>query len=264
MTTVGILGATGRMGQALVARVAAAEDLVLGAAVVRPGSPDVGRELFDVRLDDTPDRAAAACDVLIDFTLPMALEANLSAAMAHGTPMVIGTTGLNAGQDRAVAEAAERLALVHAANYSSGVTLLRRLAAIAAGALDATYDVEILEAHHRHKQDAPSGTALALGEAVAAARGVTLEACGVYAREGITGPRQSGEIGFQALRGGDIVGEHTVMLAGDGERMEISHRASSRDTFASGALRAARWLIGKPAGRYDMEDVLGLRSPSAE
>ncbi len=267
MISVGILGAGGRMGQALVAEVAGADDLALAAACVRPDSEQLGQDAglqcgvgaLGVRLAADPAQAAEHCDVLIDFTLPDALEANLAAAVAAGTPIVIGTTGLDAAREAALAKAASRVPLVHAANYSSGVTLLRRLAAIAAGALADDYDVEILEAHHRAKRDAPSGTALALGESVAAARGVDLQTKAVRARDGITGARRAGDIGFQTLRGGDIVGEHTVLFAGDGERIELTHRASSRHTFARGALRAARWLVGRSAGRYDMEDVLGLR-----
>ena len=272
MTAVAILGATGRMGRSLVGLVAAAEDLRLVAATARAGSDWVGRDAgecaacgrLDVALGDSPGAAAAVADVLVDFTLPEALEANLAAAVASATPLVIGTTGLDAAAEAAVERAAAQVPLVHAANYSSGVTLMRRLVETAAAALDDDYDVEILDAHHRHKRDAPSGTAWALGESVARGRDVALETRAVVARDGITGARQPGSIGFQALRGGDIVGEHTVMLAGEGERLEITHRASSRATFARGALRAARWVIGRRPGRYDMDDVLGLTRRAGE
>ncbi len=258
MTRVGILGANGRMGQVLTRLVTEASDLTLAAAVVREGSElqDRGGELPVL----TDARAAARqSDVLIDFTLPAGLSAHLDAAVDTDTPIVIGSTGLDAAGLAAVDAAALRIPLVYAANYSSGVTLLRRLAALTAAALDEDFDVEILEAHHRNKQDAPSGTALALGESVATGRGVSLAEQAVYTREGITGARERGSIGFQTLRGGDIVGEHTVLFAGDGERVELTHRASSRETFARGALRAGRWLIGQAPGRYDMEDVLGLK-----
>lgn len=268
MTTVGILGASGRMGRALVAAVAQEDNLALGAATLRPGHSALGEDAgtfvgvgaLDVPLTEDRAGAAAAVDVLIDFTLPAALQQNLDAAIRAGTPVVIGTTGLDADAEAALNAAALQIPLVQAANYSSGVTLMRRLVELAAGALGDDYDVEILEAHHRLKKDAPSGTALALGEAIANARGVDLAEQAVRSRDGHPGERPVGAIGFQTLRGGDIVGEHTVMLAGQGERIELTHRASSRDTFARGALRAARWLVDQPPKRYDMEDVLGLHA----
>ena len=266
MTAVAILGAAGRMGRTLIERVAAAEDLRLVGATVRADSEWIGRDAgdiagcgcLDVALTDAPGDAAAAAAVVVDFTLPDALEANLAAAMAAGTPVVIGTTGVDAAGEKAIRRASAQIPIVYAANYSSGVTLLRRLVQTAAAALGDDYDVEIMEAHHRDKRDAPSGTAWALGESVARGRGVRLEDYAIQARDGIVGERPAGAIGFQALRGGDIVGEHTVMLAGDGERLELTHRASSRATFARGALRAARWAVERPAGLYDMDDVLGL------
>jgi len=269
MTSVGILGADGRMGRALIRKLADEMDLQLGAAVVPPGSERVGDDAGElagsgrlgIALIDSPQEAARHCEVLVDFTLPEALDANLAAALAQGVPLVIGTTGLSGSQQAAIQQASGTVPLVQAANYSSGITLMHQLVAMAARALGEDYDVEIVEAHHRHKQDAPSGTALALGETAAAARSVSLDTRGVRSRDGITGARQPGDIGFQTLRGGDIVGEHTVMLAGDGERIELTHRASSRDTFAMGALRAARWLMGQKPGLYNMEDVLGLRHP---
>ncbi|MFM9817147.1 UNVERIFIED_CONTAM: 4-hydroxy-tetrahydrodipicolinate reductase [Spiribacter pallidus] len=264
---VGILGAGGRMGRTLVQLVAESKDLALGAATVEPGSPWVGCDAGElagagqagVAVVDDPMAAAQAADVLVDFTLPAALPGNLAAVEATTTPIVIGTTGLDSDDVARLDAVAARVPLVQAANYSSGVTLMRHLARVAAGALGDDYDIEIVEAHHRHKQDAPSGTARALGESVAAGRGVALEDRAVYARHGITGARPRGEIGFQTLRGGDIVGEHTVLFAGEGERLELTHRASSRAVFARGALRAAHWVKDQPPGRYDMEDVLGLR-----
>ncbi|MDR9433039.1 MAG: 4-hydroxy-tetrahydrodipicolinate reductase [Spiribacter sp.] len=267
MTAIGILGAEGRMGQTLVALVAASDSLSLAAAVVQSGSERcgdvagslIGNDALDVRISDDPQAAAAVADVLIDFTLPDALANHLSAAVAANTPLVIGTTGLDRAEIAAIDQAARQIPLVYAANYSSGITLMLRLAELAASALNADYDVEILETHHRHKIDAPSGTAKALGERIASARGVELDNAAVYARHGLTGERQRGDIGIQTLRAGDVVGEHTVMFASEGERIELTHRASSRQTFAHGALRAARWLTAQPAGRYDMQDVLGLR-----
>lgn len=258
MRKVGVLGASGRMGRVLTKLVSEADDLALAGAVVRSGSE---HKLSGEDLPVTTDIQAVAkqSDVLIDFSLPAALDAHLSAAEAAATPIVIGTTGLDSEGLARIDAAAASTPVVYAANYSSGVTLLQRLAALTAAALDEDFDVEILEAHHRNKQDAPSGTALALGESVARGRDIQLDDQAVYCREGITGARSRGSIGFQAQRGGDIIGEHTVLFAGDGERVELTHRASSRETFARGALRAGRWLIGQPPGRYDMEDVLGLK-----
>lgn len=253
MTRIGILGANGRMGRSLVALIAASDELVLSGAGVRPGHSLAGQDAGDalgigrtlgVPLQDSAQAVAQDSDVLIDFTLPAALQDNLATAESTATPIVIGTTGLDDQALAALDTTAMKLPIVFAANYSSGVTLLLRLAAIAAGALSADYDIAISESHHRHKRDAPSGTALRLGEVVANARDIeTLDsAC------------------FQSIRAGDIVGEHTVVFAADGERIELTHRASSRDTFARGALRAAQWLLKQQTpGRYDMEDVLGLR-----
>ncbi|AUB78406.1 4-hydroxy-tetrahydrodipicolinate reductase [Spiribacter sp. 1M153] len=266
MTKVAILGASGRMGRTLIGLVAAADDLQLVGATTRADSPSVGSDAgllagcgaLDVTLTASAEAALADADVAIDFTLPAALADNLTAARSRGCALVIGTTGVDADGIQAIDATARSLPVVFAANYSSGVTLLQRLVRTAAAALGSDYDVEIVEAHHRGKRDAPSGTARALGQSVADGRGVDLEENAVYAREGMTGERPVGAIGFQALRGGDIVGEHTVMLAGEGERLELTHRAASRETFARGALRAARWVISQPPGRFDMDDVLGL------
>ena len=267
MTRIAILGASGRMGRTLIRLIAAADELTLTGATVRPGSDADGLDAgtlagcgaLGVGVSASVAAVVEGADVAIDFTLPAALPGNLAAATTAGCPMVIGTTGIDTDGIRAIDTAAASLPVVYAANYSSGVTLLQRLVRTAAAALGSDYDVEIVEAHHRYKRDAPSGTARALGQCVAEGRGVRLDEQAVYAREGLTGERPAGAIGFQALRGGDIVGEHTVMLAGDGERIELTHRAGSRETFARGALRAARWLTARPAGRYDMDDVLGLK-----
>jgi 4-hydroxy-tetrahydrodipicolinate reductase len=266
MTNVAILGASGRMGRALTGLIAAADDLQLVGATARSDSPAAGSDAgvlagvgaLGITLGDSVEQALDNADVAIDFTLPAALAGNLAAAANRRCPLVIGTTGVDADGIAAIEATARSLPVVFAANYSSGVTLLQRLVRTAAAALGEDYDVEIVEAHHRGKRDAPSGTARALGASAAEGRGVDLSSAAVYTREGLTGERPAGAIGFAALRGGDIVGEHTVMLAGDGERLELTHRAASRETFARGALRAARWVISQPAGRYDMDDVLGL------
>ncbi|MCX8004508.1 MAG: 4-hydroxy-tetrahydrodipicolinate reductase, partial [Burkholderiaceae bacterium] len=233
-------------------------------ALDRAGSPDLGRDCAEflgrktgVAISDDPARVRDA-QVLIDFTRPQATLAHLPVCVRHGVALVIGTTGFDAGGREAIAAAARAVPVVFAPNMSVGVNAALKLVALAARILQ-DYDVEIVEAHHRHKVDAPSGTALALGEAVAAARGVRLPAVAVHARHGHTGERIDGSIGFAVVRGGDIVGDHTVLFAGPGERIEITHRAASRSNYALGALRAARFLAGRAPGLYDMQDVLGLR-----
>jgi 4-hydroxy-tetrahydrodipicolinate reductase len=260
-----IAGASGRMGRVLLEAVAAAPDLRLHAALDRAGSPLVGRDAGEftgaacgVAVSD--DLAAlTGAGVLIDFTRPEATLRHLEACTARGVAMVIGTTGFDAAGKQAIAEAAARIPIVFAPNMSVGVNLVFKLLDMAARVLDAGYDIEIVEAHHRHKVDAPSGTALRMGEVLANALGRDLKECAVYGREGVTGERQPSTIGFATVRGGDIVGDHTALFAAVGERIEISHKASSRMTFALGALRAARFLAGKTHGLYDMQDVLGLR-----
>ena len=252
MTRIGILGAGGRMGQALLAEPLAG--LVIAGASERPGHALVGTVAVGVTVGDDLSALAKACDVLIDFTAPAALAASLAAATATGCAMVIGTTGLDAAHHAAIDAAATRIAIVQAANTSLGVAVAMALVRRAAAALD--WDIEIAELHHRMKVDAPSGTALALGQAAAAGRGVALDA--VRGRDGITGARVDGSIGFASLRGGSAAGDHLVLFAGDGERLEIGHRAENRTIFARGALRAAAWVAGKSAGRYTMDDVLGL------
>ncbi|MBN8808929.1 MAG: 4-hydroxy-tetrahydrodipicolinate reductase [Sphingomonas sp.] len=242
MTAIGILGSDGRMGRAIAAIAAD-----LGASVA--GGIDAGGD---------PLALARASDVLVDFSAPSALPEHLDAAAAAGTAIVVGTTGLSAAHHAAIDEAALRVAVLQTGNTSLGVTLLARLVAEAAATLGADWDVEIVEAHHRHKVDAPSGTALLLGEAAAAGRNSALGDLSVVDRAGLTGARAEGTIGFASVRGGSIVGDHQVILAGAGERIELIHRADNREIFARGAVRAALWLAGRPAGRYRMAEVLGL------
>jgi 4-hydroxy-tetrahydrodipicolinate reductase len=266
---VAIAGAGGRMGQALIEATLADADLVLAAALDVPGSPFLGRDAGErigrrtgVEAAPDVDAALARADVLIDFTRPEGTVAFAGACARHGTGLVAGTTGLSPAQKADLAAHARSVPIVFAPNMSVGVNVVARLVELATQRLGPDYDVEIVEMHHRHKVDAPSGTALRLGEAAAAAMRTTLAECAVYAREGTTGERRRGTIGFATLRGGDVVGEHTVIFAGEGERVEITHKASSRQTFARGALRAARFVAerreqGRP-GLYDMNDVLGL------
>jgi 4-hydroxy-tetrahydrodipicolinate reductase len=265
-----IAGAGGRMGQALIEAVFAMPGVVLAAALDVDGSPATGRDAGErfgratgVSVGSDVHAALRSVDVLIDFTRPEGTLAHVAACAAAGVGAVVGTTGLNDAQKAVLAAHAKSVGIVCAANMSVGVVVLLSLVEQAAARLGPDYDVEIVEMHHRHKVDAPSGTALQLGEAVAAGRGRRLADCAVYAREGHTGERAPGAIGFASLRGGDVVGEHTVIFAGAGERVELSHRATSRQNFATGALRAALFLAGKraagKAGLYDMQDVLGIR-----
>jgi 4-hydroxy-tetrahydrodipicolinate reductase len=267
MINVAISGASGRMGRTLIEACQRQPDLRLGAAFDRPGGPAVGRDAgelaglgpSDVRIGERPAEALARFDVLVDFTRPEATLEYLALCRAHGKRLVIGTTGFDAAGKQAIAAAARDIAIVFAPNMSVGVNLCFKLLDLAARVLGEEADVEIVEAHHRHKVDAPSGTALRMGEVVAQALGRNLAECAVYGRHGVTGERARSTIGFATVRGGDVVGDHTVLFAGDGERVEITHKASSRLTFANGALRAARWLAGRERGLYDMQDVLGLR-----
>jgi 4-hydroxy-tetrahydrodipicolinate reductase len=261
-----IAGSAGRMGRALLEAVATAPDLHLHAALERPGSPHVGRDAGElagtasgVAVSDDLDKSLAGAAVLIDFTRPEASLAYLAACRRLGVAMVIGTTGFDAAGREAIVAAARDIPIVFAPNMSVGVNLVFKLLDLASRVLSEGYDIEIIEAHHRHKVDAPSGTALRMGEVIASALGRDLRECAVYGREGVTGERQPSTIGFATVRGGDIVGDHTALFATVGERVEISHKASSRMTFALGALRAARFLAGKPNGLFDMQDVLGLR-----
>lgn len=265
-TAIGILGCAGRMGRRLMAIVAETPGCRLAGGCEREGSPQLGADLGELAglgrlgLAAGGDPAAlfAASDVVIDFTTPAGAVTHAALAAEQGTALVVGTTGLDAAQLAALREAGKRVALVYDRNMSLGVNLLALLVEQAARALDADYDVEVLEMHHRHKVDAPSGTALLLGEAAARGRGVALEEVARRTRDGQVGARPRGEIGFATLRGGDVVGEHSVILAAEGERIELGHRASNRDVFARGAVRAARWAAGRPPGFYAMRDVLGL------
>lgn len=252
---IGIAGIAGRMGR-LVAEEVAAAGLQLAGGIDRPGTAaPAGARLF-------PDitALAAASDTVVDFTHAGTVAAHAAALAASGTAWVLGTTGLAAADQDAVAEAARRIAVVQSPNFSPGVNLLLAIAERMAAALPAdAYDAEIVEMHHRQKVDAPSGTALGLGEAVARGRGVALEVVRDSGRDGHTGPRRTGAIGFAALRGGQIVGEHTLIFAAAGEQIAVTHRAFDRRVFATGAVRAAAWVAGRPAGHYGMADVLGMR-----
>ena len=255
------------MGRTLLAEVLATEGLKLAAGAERTGAGIVGRDLGElagsmpigVKATDDMRATFAASDVVIDFTASAATAAHARIAEQMHKAMVIGTTGLDAFETRAVEEAAHRVAIVWSPNLSIGVNLLLNIVEQAARTLDPTYDIEIVEMHHHHKVDAPSGTALALGRAAAAGRNVKLEDVWRKTRDGQTGARPKGEIGFASLRGGDVVGDHTVIFAADGERIEFGHKASSRQVFAKGAMRAAAWVAGRPAGLYTMRDVLGLK-----
>ena len=263
---VAIAGSSGRMGRTLIEAVLGEPDLHLCAALEQPGNPNIGKDAGEfvgtrcgVKVSDDIAKALEGADVLIDFTRPAGTIAHLDVCRGQDIRMVIGTTGLEDEQKKAIAKASEDVAIVFAPNMSVGVNVMFKLLAVAAAALRDAYDVEIVEAHHRHKVDAPSGTALRMGEVVASALGRSLPECAVYDRHGITGERPKGSIGFAALRGGDLVGDHTALFAGIGERIEITHRSTSRATYAQGALRAARFVVGRESGLYDMQDVLGLK-----
>ena len=259
------------MGRMLVEAVLADPAATLVAAFDQPGSPAVGQDagaalgrLTGVAIGGDAEAAlAAGVDVLIDFTRPEGTLAHLALAQRLGVAVVIGTTGFSPEGKAAIGAAAQHIGVVFSPNMSVGVNLLLKLVQTAAAALPESYDAEVWEVHHRHKVDAPSGTALALGEAVARGRGVALADKAVYAREGHTGERPAGAIGFATLRGGDIVGDHTVLFAGPGERIEITHRSASRATYAQGSLRAAHFVAGRGPGLFDMADVLGLDGPGA-
>jgi len=263
---IAIAGCSGRMGRVLLECVAQADDLVLHAALEHGGSELLGKDAgglvgvpCGVKISADVAAALQGADVLIDFTRPEGTLHHLEVCRKLGVSMVIGTTGFNAQQKAQLGAAAQDIGIMFAPNMSVGVNLVFKLLETASRVLANGYDIEIIEAHHRHKVDAPSGTALGMGEVVARTLGRDLEQCAVYGREGVTGERDPSTIGFATVRGGDIVGDHTVLYAGIGERIEITHKASSRATFALGALRAARFLKINPAGMYDMQDVLGLK-----
>jgi 4-hydroxy-tetrahydrodipicolinate reductase len=263
---VAVLGAAGRMGRALLSYIVEADDLALTGAVIEPRDRMLGRDAGEligaeglgVPLTDDRSQGLHGAQVAVDFTLPSATEGNLRACVESGSALVIGTTGLEDRQIKAMERAAHEIPVVYGRNMSVGVNVFMELVARAAKALGDDYDVEILEAHHRHKVDAPSGTALALGERIAGARGRRLEEVAVYARQGRVGPRVPGTIGFSVVRGGGVVGEHSVRFIGAEEEVAFVHEAQDRKTFARGALRAARWAAGQAPGLYSMADVLGL------
>ncbi len=263
---IAVAGSSGRMGRELLAAVLHGTDLALGAALEQPGSACLNKDAGEligapcgIAISADAGTALADCDALIDFTRPEGTLGYLASCRKLGVNMVIGTTGFSDEQKKSIAEGARDIAIVMAPNMSVGTNLVFKLSDIAARVLNEGYDVEIIEAHHRHKIDAPSGTALHIGGIIAAARDSKLADCAVYGREGVTGERKASTIGFSAVRGGDIVGEHTVMFAGTGERVEIVVRSGSRATYAQGAMRAARFLAGRKSGLFDMQDVLGLR-----
>ncbi|NYR09217.1 4-hydroxy-tetrahydrodipicolinate reductase [Psychrobacter sp. BI730] len=263
---VGVIGAGGRMGRMLIEAVQNNPQTTLKAAIERRGSSLVDADAGEVaaighlNVQIVDDLAAVIddIDVLIDFSLPDATEENMQVCAEHNVAMVIGTTGFNEQQEQVLAKASEKITIVYAGNYSTGVNLSLKLLGMAAKAFGNDADVEIIEAHHKHKIDAPSGTAYMMAEAVAEARGQNLKDVAIYGREGQTGERKSGTIGIHAVRGGEIVGDHTVMFIADGEVVEITHRARARMTFAAGAVRAATWVVEQEVGQYNMQDVLGL------
>ncbi len=257
---IAIAGASGRMGRALIDAIGASSDLVLAAAFDIAGSAGVGEEVGGVAVGSDARAAIATSDVLIDFTRPESTLAHLALCRELGVAAVVGTTGFDAAQKAQVADHAEHIAIVMAPNMSVGVNVMLRLLDVAARAMAEGFDIEIVETHHRDKVDAPSGTALRMGEVIAAAQGSSLDARAVTDRDGL---RRPGAIGFASLRGGDIVGDHTALFAGTGERIEITHRSTSRATYAEGSLRAARFLAGRERGLFGMAEVLGLSETSA-
>jgi len=267
MVKVVIIGAAGRMGQALVQCAHAAEGIELAGAVEISGSPYLGRDpavlagldATGVEIIDDLAAVAGTADVAIDFTFHEAVPVNANVMAEHGKAIVIGTTGLTPDESDVVHAVTEKIPIVWAPNMSTGVNLLFSFAERAASILGFDYDVEIVETHHKHKKDAPSGTALRLGEKVAAGRGQNFDEAVVYGREGLTGEKPQDQIGIHSVRSGDVVGEHIVSFAGGSERVELIHRASSRHSFAMGAMRAALWVCGREPGLYDMQDVLGLK-----
>ncbi|MEJ0072144.1 MAG: 4-hydroxy-tetrahydrodipicolinate reductase [Pseudomonadota bacterium] len=263
---IGVVGAAGRMGRMLIRQVHETAGCTLAGAIDRAGAAELGQDVGDlagigalgVTLGSDAAALFKAAQVVIDFTIPAATVAHARLAAEQGCNLVVGTTGLTAEHQAELDRAAQTIALMQAPNMSAGVVLLTALAEQVARTLGVEYDIEVLEMHHRHKIDAPSGTALALGAAAAKGRAVDLAAASVRARDGHTGARPRGAIGFATLRGGDVVGDHSVIFAGEGERLELTHKAQSRVIYAAGAVRAARWTEGKPPGRYGMRDVLGL------
>jgi len=266
-TRIGVVGCGGRMGRLLVAEAQGTEGCRVVAGSEAPTSPLIGKDVGElaglgalrIKVSGEAAEVFKAADVVLDLTVPAASVAHARLAAEHGRALVLGTTGLDAAQSAAVRESAKRAPIVWAANFSLGVNVLLNLVEQTARQLGEDYDIEVLEMHHRHKVDAPSGTALALGEAAARGRAIDLGQRSQRVRDGHTGARRAGDIGFATLRGGDVAGDHTVMFAAVGERLELTHRAGSRQVFARGVIRAARWATGKAPGLYDMKDVLGLK-----
>ena len=266
MTTIAVVGAGGRMGRALINAVNDATDMNLSAATARAGSSLVGVDAgelagvgrLNVAVVSSTDLAGQDFDVLIDFSQPELSLDNLKVCAELNAGLVLGTTGFSAQQREQISQFAKQIPIVFSANMSVGVNVAHKLLAMAAQAMADDYDIEIVEAHHRFKKDAPSGTALAMGEVIADSIDRKLDEVAIYGREGFTGEREKETIGFATVRGGDVVGDHTVMFLGDGDRLEITHKASSRNTFAKGAVKAAQWLKGQESGLYSMADVLGL------
>lgn len=263
---IAVAGASGRMGHMLVEAILNAQDATLSGALDMAGTPAIGTDAAaflgkpsGILIESDFAKGLADAEFLIDFTRPEGTLKHLEYCAAHNIKMIIGTTGFDAAGKAAIAAAAEKTVIVFAPSMSVGVNVTMKLLEMAAKSFSEGYDIEIIEAHHRHKIDSPSGTAIKMGEVIAGALGKELNDVAVWAREGVTGERDSSAIGFATIRGGDIVGDHTVLFAGIGERIEISHKSSSRDSYAQGSLRAARFLAGKQTGLYDMQDVLGLR-----
>lgn len=264
MSDIMVAGAAGRMGRQLVKAILERDDVRLTGATEHPDSPHIGMDMgllignepLDVEIVPGIESVTAPFDTVIDFTAPASTRSLLKHASDNGSRLIIGTTGLDDNDQKLIKETATKTAVVFAANYSVGVTLSLELLAHAARVLGPDYDIEIIEAHHKHKVDAPSGTALAMGHAIADAVDKDLKHCAVYSREGITGARPDGSIGFSTIRAGEIIGEHTVLFVGQGEQLEITHKATERMTFARGAVRAAAWVATQPVGLFDMSDVL--------
>lgn len=267
MINIAVAGAGGRMGRRICALSMEYEGIKLAGGFEAKGHKDIGSDIgglagignIGIKLSSGIEEVMDKADVIIDFTHPEATMAHVEAAAKTGKAMVIGTTGISNDQKSKIKDAAKKFPCVMASNMSLGVNLLLKILGDIARALGDDYDIEIIEAHHKLKKDAPSGTAIMMANAIADAMKRDLDTCAVYARKGMIGERTKKEIGIQTIRAGDIVGEHTVIFGGMGERIEVTHRASSRDTFARGALKAALWIKGKPAGLYDMQDVLGLK-----
>jgi 4-hydroxy-tetrahydrodipicolinate reductase len=267
MLKIAVAGAAGRMGKMLIEAIQQADDMQLSGALEVASSPTIGKDAGDalgfttnVTVTSELQQALKGADALIDFTRPESTLSNLAYCATHGIRVVIGTTGFNDDQKALIRQASTKTAVVFAPNMSIGVNVTFKLLEVAAKILSTGYDIEVIEAHHRHKVDAPSGTALKMGEVIAQALGRDLKEVGVFAREGVTGERDPSSIGFATIRGGDIVGDHTVMFAGTGERIEITHRSSSRANYAIGSVRACRFLANRKTGLFDMQDVLGLKA----